>query len=133
MLSGFAEIDLVQNDKGKQYALKRQLCFSEEEKRITLREVEFYDQFDHVNIVQCVGYTVNEGGKRVKAAKKRTVIGKVELECEVCILFPFYRVSSASHRLVISRGSLYLVCFQFQAWFAAKRRRVDEIGERELE
>lgn len=74
-------MDLVEDQNGRKYALKRIQCHAKEDERVAMKEVEYMRKLNHPNLVP-----LEAAEKRPFSAGSRSVIS------EVNIVMPFYRV-----------------------------------------
>ena len=79
---GFSFVDLVEDNSGRKFALKRIQCHSIEDEKIALKEVEYMRGLHHPNLV-----ALEAAERHHIQSTKRSVIS------EVNIVMPFYRVS----------------------------------------
>ena len=79
---GFSYVDLVEDNNGRKFALKRIQCHSVEDEKIALKEVEYMRGLHHPNLV-----ALETAERQPVHSGTRSVIS------EVNIVMPFYRVS----------------------------------------
>ena len=76
-------MDLVEDNNGRKYALKRIQCHSNDDEKVALKEVEYMRGLHHPNLV-----ALETAERHSVQSTTRSVIS------EVNIVMPFYRVSS---------------------------------------
>lgn len=88
---GFSVVDLVQDYETKRfYAMKRISCHSQEDERVAMQEAEYYNLFDHPNLIRCL-----DSYLFAKPEFSRS------LNNEVRLLLPYYKRGTLQDELVI--------------------------------
>lgn len=91
---GFSIVDLVYEPSRGTFALKRIPCHTREAEREALREAEFYNSFDHPNLVHCLDAALVPCHDLSKP-----------FASEVLILLPFFRRGTLQDELTIRARS----------------------------
>ncbi len=76
-------MDLVEDNSGRKFALKRIQCHSTEDEKIAFKEVEYMRGLNHPNLIALV----NAEHHPIHSSKRSLI-------SEINIVMPFYRVSS---------------------------------------
>jgi serine/threonine kinase 16 len=82
MHSGFSTVDLVEDAHNhKTYAVKKIVCYGEEDQKVAMKEAEYHGILKHPNIIECFDSALKD--------RPNPILNSTS---EVMIVLPYYEV-----------------------------------------